>query len=148
MYKFKPTLLHLLAGAAIVLGSAACSQKAALTEKMKSEEDLSGHTLSTSAGNYFDTKFSGREDISLFRVNSEADGIQAVRQGLADVHVTDEVAFSKSARERLGIKLAFLGEDSFDVAFAVRKGNRELLDQMNRFIEASMADGSLEDRYR
>ena len=103
MYKFKPTLLHLLAGAAIVLGSASCSQKAALTEEMKSEEDLSGHTLSTSAGNYFDTKFSGREDISLFRVNSEADGIQAVRQGLADVHVTDEVAFSKSARERLGI---------------------------------------------
>ena len=144
MYRFKQTLLHLLAGAAIVLGSAACSQKAALTEEMKSEEDLSGHTLSTSAGNFFDTKFSGREDISLFRVNSEADGIQAVRQGLADVHVTDEVAFSKSARERLGIKLAFLGEDSFDVAFAVRKGNRELLDQMNRFIEASMADGSLE----
>ena len=103
MYKFKPTLLHLLAGAAIVLGSAACSQKAALTVELKSEEDLSGLTLSTSAGNYFDTKYSGREDISLFRVNSEADGIQAVRQGLADVHVTDEVAFSKSARERLGI---------------------------------------------
>ena len=144
MYKFKPTLLHLLAGAAIVLGSAACSQKAALTVELKSEEDLSGLTLSTSAGNYFDTKYSGREDIRLFRVNTEADGIQAVRQGLADVHVTDEVAFSKSARKRLGIKMAFRGEESFDVAFAVRKGNQALLEEMNRFIEASKADGSLD----
>lgn len=123
---------------------AACSGGEAETIELKSEADLSGLTLSTSAGNYFDTKYSGREDITLFRVNSETDGIQAVKQGIADVHVTDEVAFSGGARERLGIKLAFLGEEAFDVAFAIRKGDKALQEEMNRFIELSRADGSLD----
>ena len=123
---------------------AACSGGEAETIELNSEEDLSGLTLSTSAGNYFDTKYSGRKDITLFRVNSETDGIQAVKQGIADVHVTDEVAFSGGARERLGIKLAFLGEEAFDVAFAIRKGDNALQEEMNLFIETSRADGTLE----
>ena len=144
MHIIRQALLHLLAGGAIVLSSAACSQKGAGAAELKSEADLSGLIISTSAGNYFDTKYSGREDVSLFRVNSEADGIQALRQGMADVHVTDEVAFSQSARERLGIKMAFRGEESFDVAFAVRKGNQALREEMDRFLEESRADGSLD----
>ena len=144
MHIVKQSLLHVLAGVVMVSGIAGCAPKDAGTVDLKSEEDLPGLTVSTSAGNYFDTKYSGRKDISLFLVNSEADGIQAVRQGIADVHVTDEVAFSQSARERLGIKLAFRGEEHFDVAFATRKGNKELVEQMNRFIEASRADGSLD----
>lgn len=123
---------------------AACAGGDGKALEISSEEDLSGHTLSTSAGNYFDSKYAGREDIDLFLVNSEADGIQAIRQGIADVFVTDEVAFSQSARERLGIKLAFRGEETFDVAFAVQKGKRALLEEMDRFIAASKADGSLE----
>ena len=144
MHIVKQRLLHVLAGVVMISGIAGCAPKDAGTVDLKSEEDLPGLTVSTSAGNYFDTKYSGRKDISLFLVNSEADGIQAVRQGIADVHVTDEVAFSQSARERLGIKLAFRGEEHFDVAFAARKGNKELVEQMNRFIEASRADGSLD----
>ena len=89
--------------------------------------------VSTSAGNYFDDKYSPREDITLFRVNTESDGIQAMRQGIADVHVTDEVAFPADARERLHIKLAFRGVESFDVAFALRKGDTALAEEMNRF---------------
>lgn len=130
--------------AVAVLMALSCGQNRTGVRELRSEAGLSGLTLSTSAGNYYDYKYSAREDITLFRVNSEADGIQAVRQGLADVHVTDDVAFTPEMRRQLGIKLAFLGEESFDVAFAVAKGNDSLREEMNRFIAASKADGSLD----
>ena len=120
MHIVKQRLLHVLAGVVMVSGIAGCAPKDAGTVDLKSEEDLPGLTVSTSAGNYFDTKYSGRKDISLFLVNSEADGIQAVRQGIADVHVTDAVAFSQRARARLGIKPALRGEGHFDGALADR----------------------------
>lgn len=122
----------------------ACSGGGEKVQEFKSEADLSGHVLSTSAGNYFDNKYAGRDDITLFLVNSEADGIQALRQGLADVHVTDEVAFPKDARDQLGIELAFRGEEQFEVGFALQKGNNALRAELNRFIEASKADGTLD----
>lgn len=129
---------------AIAFMALSCGQENTGTREPQSEADLSGLTLSTTAGNYYDNKYSGREDITMFRVNTEADGIQAVRQGIADVHVTDEVAFTPQMRRQLGIKMAFRGEESFEVAFAVRKGNDELREQMDRFIQESWADGSLD----
>lgn len=134
----------LLMLAAIALMAFSCGQKNNTVRELRSEADLSGLTLSTTAGNYYDNKYSGREDITMFRVNTEADGIQAVRQGIAHAHVTDEVAFTPQMRRDLGIKLAFRSEESFDVAFAVRKGNDELREQMNRFILESRANGSLD----
>ena len=131
--------------AVTLLVALSCGQQQSTgPRELHSEADLSGLTISTSAGNFYDNKYSPREDITMFRVNTEADGIQAVRQGIADVHVTDEVAFTPQMRRELGIKLAFRGEESFDVAFAVRKGNDELREQMDRFIEESKANGSLD----
>ena len=102
----KPTFFVLLLTLPLV---AACSGRAGKNLDLHSEEDLTGVTISTTAGSYFDSKFSGREDVDLFLVTTETDGIEAVRQGIADVHATDEVAFSQSARERLGIKLRCIG---------------------------------------
>lgn len=130
--------------AALSLTVTACQQNKSTAREIRSEADLHGLTVSTSAGSYFDNKYSKWEDVTLFRVNTESDGIQAVRQGIADVHVTDEVAFTPETRKQLGIKMAFLGEENFEVAFAVRKGNDELREQMDRFIAQSKADGSLE----
>ena len=130
--------------AVAVLMALSCEQNESVVRELRSEADLSGLTLSTSAGNFYDNKYSGREDITMFRVNTEADGIQAVRQGIADVHVTDEVAFTPQMRRDLGIKLAFRSEESFDVAFAVKKGNDQLREQMDRFILESRANGSLD----
>lgn len=114
------------------------------SREFKSEADLPGITLSTSAGNYFSQKYEGSEDITLFLVNSEADGVQSIRQGLADLFVTDEVSIPLAMRERLGIKLAFRGEESFEVAYGIRKGNDAFREEFNRFILQSKADGSLE----
>ena len=128
----------------LTMSVCSCRQDRSHGKELRSEADLTGLTISTSAGNYFDTKYSGREDVTLFRVNSEVDGVQAVHQGIADVFVTDEVAIPKDARERLKIKLAFRGEEVFDVAFAIRKGDDKLREQLDSFIVESRADGSLD----
>ena len=130
-----------LATAILLLG---CSPARHNKPEIHSEANLSGKIISTSAGNYYDHKFSGREDITIFRVNSEPDGIQAVRNGKADVFVSDEVAITPENRKQLNMKLAFRGEEAFDVAFATRKGNDDLLEELNSFITASRADGTLD----
>ncbi len=137
-------ICHCICGILLLGILTACTEKKEPVRQLKSEADLSGVILTTSAGTYYDQKYSGRDDLTLFRVNTEADAIQALRQGKADVFVTDEVALNKEAQERLNVSLAFLGEEFFDVAFAVRKGNEVLLEQMNRFLAASKADGSLD----
>ncbi|MBR5936064.1 MAG: ABC transporter permease subunit [Bacteroidaceae bacterium] len=134
----------LLFTATLTLMVLSCEQDKVSSSELHSEADLSGHTVSTTAGNYYDNKYSSRDDITMFRVNTEADGIQAVRQGLADVHVTDEVTFTPELRRQLGIRLAFKGEEAFDVAFAVRKGDDQLREQMDRFIDQLKADGTLD----
>ena len=92
----------------------------------KSEEDLSGLVLAASNGSYYQQKYEKRADVQLFLTSSEADGVQAVRQGHADVYVSDEVMLTKDDLKRLGMKKAFVGDECFDVAFAIRKGNTEI----------------------
>ena len=99
-----------------------------------SEAELSGLTLATSNGTYYQIKYSQREDVKLYVANIETDAIQAVRQGKADVYVSDEVMLTSDDQKRLGMKQAFLGEECFDVAFALKKGNTELMKQLNAFL--------------
>ncbi|HAC40902.1 MAG TPA: hypothetical protein DCF48_04970, partial [Rikenellaceae bacterium] len=72
-----------------------------------------------------------------FAVNAEADCVQALQQGKADVFVTDEIALPKPELERLHLKRAFLGKENFNVAFALRKGTDELRAQLDRFIASA-----------
>ena len=98
------------------------------------EEDLSGLVLATSNGSYYQQKYENRPDVRLFLTSTEADGVQAVRQGHADVYVSDEVMLTKADLQRLGMKKAFVGDECFDVAFAIKKGNTELAAQLNAFL--------------
>ncbi len=75
-----------------------------------------------------------RADVQLFLTSSEADGVQAVRQGHADVYASDEVMLTKADLKRLGMKKDFVGEETFDVAFGIKKGNTELTDLLNAFL--------------
>ena len=103
----------------------------------KSEEDLSGLVLAASNGSYYQQKYEKRADVQLFLTSSEADGVQAVRQGHADVYVSDEVMLTKDDLKRLGMKKAFVGDECFDVAFAIRKGNTEIAAQLNAFLASA-----------
>ena len=110
-----------------------CAKNEAAREP-HSEAELSGLTLATSNGTYYQMKYSQREDVKVYTANIETDAIQAVRQGKADVYVSDEVLLTAEDQKRLGMKMAFRGEECFDVAFAVKKGNTELLEQLNAFL--------------
>lgn len=135
-------VIQLLSAAALLLpGLLSCSAGKSGTLELNSEADLSGLTISCSSGNYYERKFSSRKDVTTFACNSEADAIQAVRQGRADVFVTDEVLVSEAAQKRLSLKLAMRGEDAFDVAFALQKGDSTLLRMFNGFIAGAPIDG-------
>lgn len=103
----------------------------------RSEADLPGYTIACTNGNYYHAKFSKREDLTVFAANTEADAVQALRQGIADIYVGDEVALSPEDQRRLGVKIAFLGEDAFDVAFAMKKGSDALKRQLDDFLAAA-----------
>lgn len=140
----KRTIYNLIAALCVISVLPGCSHGGRKTLDLQSEEDLHGLTITTSAGNYYDEKYSAYDDIDIFRVSFEADGIQAVRQGMADVFVSDEVALTPEDMDRLQMKMAFRGKESFDVAFAVRKGDLALQEALNRFIEEGKADGTID----
>lgn len=117
-----------------------CSGEEGRSREPRSEADLSGLTIACTNGNYYHVKFSKRADVKIFAAGSEADAVQAVRQGIADVYVGDEVVLSAEDQKRLGMKLAFRGEETFDVAFALKKGDAALMQQLNAFL----ADAPLE----
>ena len=102
-------IYRILTGLAVISALPGCSNGGRETLDLKTEEDLHGLTITTSAGNYYDEKYSAYDDINIFRVSFEADGIQAVRQGMADVFVSDEVALTPEDMDRLHMKMAFRG---------------------------------------
>lgn len=135
--------VYVILGLLLLLGGTACSETGNSTLQLSSDADLAGLTVSCTAGNYYEHKYSAREDVKVFACNSEADAVQAVRQGLADVYVSDEVVLSANALKQLGMKMALRGEESFDVAFALRKGNSSLLEQLNEFLSSAPLDDIL-----
>ena len=105
---------------AALLLLAGCSSKDRVIE-IQSEEDLSGLTIAFASGSYYHDMYGSRGDIGIFAVNAEADCVQALQQGKADVFVTDEIALPKPELERLHLKRAFLGKENFNVAFALAR---------------------------
>lgn len=130
--------IRLLLWGLIALGSLqACSNRPEGSLELHSEDDLAGLTLSCSTGSYYEMVYSKRDDLTLFVSNSEADCLQALLQGFCDVFVSDEVIFSDAQLSRLGVRTAMIGEESFDVAFAIRKGNVEMARKMNAFLASA-----------
>ena len=130
-------LFRLALGAFLFLNLVSCAENKQGGIELKSEADLKGLTISCGAGSYYERKFSANPDVEVFACNSEADAIQAVRQGLADVYVSDEVMLTDEALKRLGMKLAMRGEEALDVAFALRKGDSDLQRSLNEFLASA-----------
>ena len=124
----------MIAGIILLAISCSCSGNKQKSIELNSEADLSGLTLSTAVGNYYEHKFSKRSDVKVFAAATQADALQAIRQGLADVFVADDIEIPERTLKDLGLKVAFYGEDLFEVAFCVKKGNTELAGQFNTFL--------------
>ena len=130
--------------AAVFLTLPSCGDNGKKAADIKSEADLHGHTITTGAGSYYDNKYSGIEGVEAFLVNTEADAIQALKKGFADVFIIDEVMFTDEMLKDLGMRKAFIGEESFPCAMAFQKGDGEILPLFNEFLSEIKADGTLE----
>ena len=133
-------IIYLLTPLLVLTGLQSCAGDNDTVKEPHTEAELTGLTLSLSNGSYYHAKYSKRKDVKLFVTNSEPDNIQAVKNGLADVYVCDEVVLTAEDQKRLGMKIAFRGEENFDVAFAMRKGDDELLNQFNNFRSTAPVD--------
>lgn len=130
--------------ALVTVGLVSCQGSRVSQADIQCEADLKGHTVAVMAATYYDTKFTKTEGVQVFRVNAEADGLLAVRQGLADAFVTDEVLFTKEDLDRKGFKKACSGDEQFPCSIAFQKGDTVLLPAFNRFLAQMREDGSLE----
>ncbi|MBR1869311.1 MAG: ABC transporter permease subunit [Bacteroidales bacterium] len=137
-------IFRILAAALTLSGILSCASRGEAPLEIRSEAELAGLTVSCTSGNYYERSLSKRGDLTVFACNSDADAIQAVRQGRADVFVTDEVVMTESAMDRLGLKMALRGEDIFDVAFAMQKGDTALEESMNAFLGEAPLEGIVE----
>lgn len=112
----------------------ACTGSEATHKEPHSEDELSGLTVACCNGSYYQTVLETREDIHLFVTHNEPDALLALRQGRADVYVTDEMLLNQETMRRWGIKKAFRGKDSFPICFAIKKGNVALRNRLNKFL--------------
>lgn len=132
-----------------------CAGKQEQSIEPRSEADLSGLRVVTLAGSCYDMDLSPRKDISLLLYNNPSDCLQALITSKADVLVDDEIVFNSAVRKENGIKIAFLGEQSFPTAFMFRQDDVDLAGACTEVQQRMTADGTmkrvkeywLEDQY-
>ena len=80
-----------------------------------------------------------------FKKGTEA--VMELVNGKCDVVVIDSATAQKYVSDNEGLKIVedFAAFESEEYAIAVRKGNTELLDMINKAVEAKLADGTISD---
>ena len=121
-----------------------CGRERTPAKEIRSEADISGLRVATGTGSCYDIDLSSRDDITLLRFNTEADLIQSVVNGNADVCVYDEVVYNAAIRRQLGVKIAFYGDKSYPAGFGFRKDDFALVSECSAMLEEMRADGSLD----
>ena len=138
-----PHFPHLLFLAA-VLAFASCTQQEAPTREFTSEKDLAGLRVATVSGSYYAMKLSGRKDIDLQLYTFEADALQALLTGKADVLVQDETLLNRDTRAEYGVRIACRGDESFPTALMFRKDEDALARTMTAVQEKMVRSGKMD----
>ncbi|MUK87741.1 transporter substrate-binding domain-containing protein [Ornithinibacillus sp. L9] len=111
---------------------------------INSFEDLEGKQSAQSlTSNYGD--IAEEYGAELVSVEGLAQAIELIRQGRVEVTVNDRLAVLDfmQAQPEAGMKIAARTESSSENAFAFRKGNEELVEAVNKQLEAMKEDGTL-----
>lgn len=136
-------ILHiLLLGACLALAS--CARQESRTLTFSSEDDLAGLRVATVAGCCYDLSLSKRNDIELLLYSFDADVLQALLNGKADVMVHDETILNSELRAEHGIKIAFKGKERFPTALVFRKDEAAIIDTLNAIQERMIRDGRMD----
>lgn len=127
----------------LALSMVGCAKKEASRE-LHSEADLAGLKVGVTAGSAYDLRLSKRNDITLMRYNTLSDELQALKQRQIDVIAKDNCSLTKGEMQRLGVRVAFFGNDSLPCGIPFRKSDVALCDSLSHFIDSLQASGELE----
>ncbi|MBO7418712.1 MAG: ABC transporter permease subunit [Bacteroidaceae bacterium] len=137
---------RLLALLALLLVSCSESKEPRIVE-LNSEADVSGLKVAVQAGSIYDFEMSKRSDVTVARYNNAPDIVAAVISGQVDVFKDDENAMSPSDLRRHHLRLELRCEESFDVAYAFRKGDFATASQFDAFLDEIHNNGIYDEVY-
>ena len=95
-------------------------------------KDLEGKKLGVQTGTTGDILASDVKDATVERYDKGMDAVQALSQGKIDAVVIDSAVANKFAEEVSGLKVLDEAYADENYAIAVKKGNKELLDGVNK----------------
>jgi polar amino acid transport system substrate-binding protein len=113
---------------------------------IKSLADLDGKTVATVRGTTHDTQLTkeGPKGMKLVRYEDDATEAQAFLSGQVDIFSTAEMIVpqidKKNPARQVEVKFVL---DNFKLAIGVRKGEKRLLDEVNKWIVANIKNGRL-----
>ena len=84
------------------------------------------------------------KDATVERYAKGMDAVQALSQGKIDAVVIDSEVAKKFVEETSGLKILDEAYAEEQYAIAIKKGNKELLDGVNKALSELKADGTIE----
>ena len=111
---------------------------------IKGSKDLEGKTVGVQTGTTGDILASDIKDVKPERYDKGMDAVQALSQGKVDAVIIDSEVAKKFVEETSGLKVldeAF-ADENYDIA--IKKGNKELLDSVNKALSELKSDGTID----
>ena len=130
----------LTAVAALSLFAAGCSKKAPVI--IKSADDLVGKTIGVQAGTTGEIYVEDVQDAKVKSFNTGIDAALDLRNGAIDAVILDELPAKEIVKRNPSLEIVEIPFVTEDYAIAVRKGNTELLDSINKTLAAIKEDGT------
>ena len=132
----------------LVLVAAAClsckSTKSSGQGGPESLDDLGGLKVGVILGSTADLILSDLPDVEVMRYNSPTVALQALDANKADAILVDSAIIINASIEKRGMSVAFGGVDPAHACFGFRYDENDLCQQMNEYLSALKADGSLD----
>ena len=121
------------------------------SQNLKSLADLDGKTVGTVRGTTHDTQLTqqGPKGMKLVRYEDDATEAQAFLSGQVDIFSTGELLVAPIARKNPArqVEVKFV-LDSFKLAIGVKKDEKRLLEEVNKWIAANLKNGRLNEIYK
>lgn len=107
-------------------------------------DDLEGKTVGVQAGTTGDLLVSDIKGATVERYSKGMDAVQALSQSKIDAVVIDSEVAKRFVSETTGLKVLDDAYADEEYAVAVKKGNKELLDSVNKALSELKADGTVD----
>lgn len=128
---------------AVVISACALCSCGIPKNEVFSVDDLKGKTIGVQLGTTGDIYASDVEDAKIERYSAGADAVQALKQGKIDAVIIDDQPAQVFVSKNKNLTIL---EEEFTVeeyAIAIKKGNTELTEKINKALSELEADGTL-----